>query len=227
VADRSFRAQLRGASADQVGHPWPVARFGGYRLTDGTPPAADREIVVAHGRARTGEVVTVLTADGITEYTVSGTVEPVGWEDAVFFTEAKAARLSPRVDGLVALGPPGQVRAAVGSRAEVLTGPDRHRADAGEARDREALDNTRTLVPVMAGVAGITAIFVVASTFAFAVVQRRRLICGCLRPRTPVSAVRAAPLANSPLRAMAAFVFGARPGRNSGKSPPAAVQTSG
>ncbi|MFE9905731.1 ABC transporter permease [Streptomyces achromogenes] len=174
VVDRSFYAQLRGGSEDQVGHPWPVARFGGYRLTDGSAPAGDRQIVVPAGQARTGDEVTVLTASGVRTYTVSGTVAPVGYEDAVFFSEAEAARLSPRIDSLAALGPPAAVKDAVGDRADVLTGQDRHKADASEAEDREALDNTITLVPVMASVAGTTAIFVVASTFAFAVVQRRR-----------------------------------------------------
>ncbi|MFI7051820.1 FtsX-like permease family protein [Streptosporangium canum] len=176
VVDRSFYAQLEGGPKDQVGHPWLVARFGGYALKDGRRPSSDDEIVVASGRARTGAKVTVLTAAGVTRYTVSGTVSPVAWEDAVFFTDAEAARLSPRIEALVALGPIDKVREAVGEDAEVLTGQDRHRADAGEERDRETLDNTVTLVPVMAGVAGTTAIFVVASTFAFAVIQRRREI---------------------------------------------------
>lgn len=174
VPDRSFYAQLKGDSKDQVGHPWAVARFGGYELADGERPRSDREIVVPYGRAHTGDEVTVLTSTGVARYTVSGTVSPVGWEDAVFFTSAEAARLTPRIDALVALGSTDQVRQAVGDDAEVLTGQDRHKADASEERDREALDNTVTLVPVMAGVAGTTAIFVVASTFAFAVIQRRR-----------------------------------------------------
>ncbi|MEV6104102.1 FtsX-like permease family protein [Streptomyces sp. NPDC051940] len=118
--------------------------------------------------------MTVLTAAGAGSYTVSGTVSPVGWEDAVFFTDGEAARLAPRIAALVALGAVGRVREAVGADAEVLTGQDRHRADASRDRDREALDNTVTLVPVMASVAGTTAVFVVASTFAFAVIQRRR-----------------------------------------------------
>ncbi|WP_411084000.1 FtsX-like permease family protein [Streptomyces sp. cmx-18-6] len=174
VVDRAFYAQVEGGPADQVGHPWPVARFGGYRLVDGDAPAGAKEIVVPSDRARTGERVTVLTASGVARYTVSGTVSPVDWEDAVFFTEEEAARLSPRIESLVALGPLADVRAAVGDGAAVLTGQDRHKADASEAEDRETLDNTITLVPVMASVAGTTAIFVVASTFAFAVIQRRR-----------------------------------------------------
>jgi putative ABC transport system permease protein len=176
VVDRSFYAQLLGGPADQVGHPWPVARYGGYRLVGGTPPETDREVVVAADRGRVGDTVTVLTADEVATYQVSGTVDPVGWEDAVFFTDTEAARLSPRVEALVVDGPVDEVRAAVGDEAAVLTGQDRHQADASAGRDREALDNTITLVPVMAGVAGTTAIFVVASTFAFSVVQRRQEI---------------------------------------------------
>lgn len=177
VVDRAFYAQLENGPADQVGHPWPTARFGGYQLTDGWAPRTDREIVVAAGQARIGDEVTVLTSERVTRYTVSGTVDPVGWENAVFFTDAEAARLSPRVDALVALGPLDRVHAVVdraGTDAEVLTGQDRHRADPSTETDRERLDNTITLVPVMATVAGTTAVFVVASTFAFAVVQRRR-----------------------------------------------------
>ncbi|CAM5290860.1 ABC transporter permease [Streptomyces violaceorubidus] len=179
VVDRSFYARLAsvGGTEKQVGHPWPVAEFGGYALRDGREPRAGGEIVVPAGRARTGETVTVLTAaDGPGRYTVVGTVAPVGWEDAVFFGAEEAERLSPRVDALVALGPVERVRAVVPDTAEVLTGADRHRADADAAMDREALDNTLTLLPVMAAVAGTTAVFVVASTFAFAVVQRRREI---------------------------------------------------
>ncbi|MFD8427638.1 ABC transporter permease [Streptomyces coelicoflavus] len=178
VVDRAFYAQLAdGGTKKQVGHPWPVAEFGGYALRDGRAPRAGNEIVVPSGRARTGESVTVLTAaDGPGRYTVVGTVTPVGWEDAVFFGAAEAERLSPRVDALVVLGSVERVRALVPDTAEVLTGAGRHRADADAADDREALDNTLTLLPVMAAVAGTTAVFVVASTFAFAVVQRRREI---------------------------------------------------
>ncbi|MCI3929119.1 ABC transporter permease [Streptomyces sp. AN091965] len=174
VVDRAFYAQLDGGPKDQVGHPWPVARFGGYRLTDGRPPTGKDQVVVPSDQARTGERITVMTAAGVSRYTVSGTVSPVDWEDAVFFSDAEAARIAPRIEALVPLGPLDAVRAAVGDDAEVLTGQDRHKADASEDRDRETLDNTVTLVPVMASVAGTTAVFVVASTFAFAVVQRRR-----------------------------------------------------
>lgn len=95
VVDRAFYAQLKGGPEDQVGHPWPVARFGGYELVDGKEPSDAKDVVVASGQAHTGDKVTVLTASGVEQYTVSGTVDPVGWEDAVFFTDKEAARLSP------------------------------------------------------------------------------------------------------------------------------------
>jgi putative ABC transport system permease protein len=175
VVDRSFYAQVAGGPANEIGHPWQVAGFGDYRLTAGQPPTSDTQVVVPAGEASVGQQVSTLTASGAVTFTVSGTVSPVSWENAVFVTESEAARLSPRVDDVVALGPLARVRAAVaGAQTTVLTGRDRHDGDPSQVQDTRALDDTITLVPVMAGVAGVTAIFVVASTFAFAVVQRRR-----------------------------------------------------
>jgi len=172
VVDRAFYAQVAGGPADQVGHPWSVARFGGYALVAGRAPTGADEIVVAG--AAVGERVTVLTTGEARPYRVVGVTAPVGYENAVFFADAEAARLSPRIEALVALGPLPAVRAAAGTSVDVLTGDDRRRVDAGDDRDREALDNTVTLLPVTVSVTGFTAVFVVASTFAFAVVQRRR-----------------------------------------------------
>ncbi len=175
VVDRSFYAQPAGGPATSVGHPWAVAGYGGYHLVSGRSPAGAGEVAVGVGQGRVGQKLTVLTAAGPAVFTVSGTVSAVSWEHAVFFSDAEAAALSPRIDDLVALGPLDAVRAAVaGSQAEVLTGQDRHKADPSATTDRRSLDDTITLVPVMAGVAGVTAVFVVASTFGFAVIQRRR-----------------------------------------------------
>jgi putative ABC transport system permease protein len=87
VVDRTFYAQLSGGPAGEVGHPWAAARFGGYRLTAGAPPASATQVVVDAGAGAVGQAVTVLTAAGAARYTVSGTVSPVGWERSVFFTE--------------------------------------------------------------------------------------------------------------------------------------------
>ncbi|MFC0528360.1 FtsX-like permease family protein [Phytohabitans kaempferiae] len=177
VLDRAFYAQVQGGRADQVGHPWSVARFGGYELAEGRAPTSDTEIVVGGGGAgvAVGQQAVVLTAEAARPYQVVGVTAPVDYEHAVFFTDSEAARISPRVESVVAMGPLDAVRSAVSSSTvEVLVGGDRHRVDVSEDRDREALDNTVTLLPITASVAGSTAIFVVASTFAFAVVQRRR-----------------------------------------------------
>ncbi|MEU0597438.1 FtsX-like permease family protein [Streptomyces sp. NPDC006393] len=175
VVDRSFYAQTTDGPSDGLGHPWSVARLGGYRLTHGHAPESAGQIAVPEGTARLGRAVTVHTVAGPARYTVTGLVTDVPYEHAVFFTDAEAARLCPRINAAAVLGPVDRARHAVsGARAAVLTGADRHNADPSRDREQRALDDTVTLVPVMAAVAGITAVFVVASTFAFAVVQRRR-----------------------------------------------------
>jgi len=214
VVDRTFYAQVTGGEAG-VGHAWSVARFGGYALARGRPPAGDDEIVVGGGDMAVGARVTVLTATEARAYRVAGVTHPVGYEHAVFFTDAEAARLSPRIEALVALGPVDAVRAAVaGAAVQVLTGDDRHLLDASADQDREALDNTATLLPITASVAGTTAVFVVASTFAFAVGQRRREI-GLLRmvgasPRQVRRMVRAEALLVGTVAAVVGVLLGAQ-----------------
>ncbi|WSL77752.1 hypothetical protein OG403_21025 [Kitasatospora sp. NBC_01266] len=114
VADRTFYAQLLGGPKDQVGHGWSAAAFGGYRLLAGAPPQHPDEVVLGGGEAAmVGQRVRVLTADGPLELTVSGVRAAVPFEHALFFTDQRAAQLSPPVDALVAYGAPDQVRQAV------------------------------------------------------------------------------------------------------------------
>ncbi|WP_422770147.1 FtsX-like permease family protein [Plantactinospora sp. WMMC1484] len=176
VPVRSFYAQLDGGPDDQVGHGWSSAEFAPYTLAAGRAPQADTEVVVPDGAAVPGDRVTVFTAGGPRDHTVVGVTAPVDFESAVFFTEAEAARLSPRVEALVSYAAPEAVRQAVGGDAEVLTGDRRGVLDPSHNADREAIDNTQTLLPITAVVAGFVSIFLVASTFAFAVAQRRREI---------------------------------------------------
>ncbi|MEV6951771.1 ABC transporter permease [Streptomyces sp. NPDC051183] len=173
--DRSFYAQLAGGPSTQVGHPWSSAGFGGYRLLAGQAPAGDDQVVVGAGSgAAPGARVLVQTAQGQKPYTVAGTVAELPFEQAVFFTDAEAARLSPRVDALVLDGGAEAVRAAVGSRGEVLTGTDRGQADPQYRADESALIGVSTMLGMAAGVGGFVSVFVVGSTFAFSVAQRRR-----------------------------------------------------
>ncbi|MEU7037012.1 FtsX-like permease family protein [Streptomyces sp. NPDC046237] len=71
-------------------------------------------------------------------------------------------------------GPATEVRTLVGDRAQVLTGNDRLRADPEPERDAEALVALNSLLGTAGGVTTFVSVFVVASTFAFAVALRRR-----------------------------------------------------
>ncbi|MFH8842285.1 FtsX-like permease family protein [Streptomyces sp. NPDC017868] len=71
-------------------------------------------------------------------------------------------------------GPAAEVRALVGDRARVLTGDDRAQADADPERDARALVGLSALLGTSGGVTAFVSVFVVASTFAFAVALRRR-----------------------------------------------------
>ncbi|MGW2989227.1 ABC transporter permease [Streptomyces goshikiensis] len=172
VEDRSFPVWAEGGPADLVGHPWSTAAFAPYGLDAGRAPQAVDEVVVSGGWARPG---TRVRTDGGTVRVV-GTVARLGFEDAVFYTDARAAELSPRSLQLVVDAGAAAVRKAVrGSEGvQVLTGDARRYADADPDRDSEALTAMNAMFGTAGGVTGFVSVFVVASTFAFAVAQRRR-----------------------------------------------------
>ncbi|MFB7517451.1 FtsX-like permease family protein [Streptomyces sp. NPDC056144] len=70
--------------------------------------------------------------------------------------------------------PAADVRALVGDRARVLTGHARVEADPDPERDARALVALNALLGTTGGVTAFVSVFVVASTFAFAVALRRR-----------------------------------------------------
>jgi len=161
VVDRAVHVRTP-AGASLVGRPWS-ARFGA-RLLAGRAPAAPGEIAAAHG---VGDVL--VTPAGIARYRVVGTVA-----EGVFFSDAEAARLAPRIDAL-AVWPRSaarSVRDVAGRRASVLTGAARTDAEPSAARDAAAAAGV--LLSLMAMTLGFVATFVVASSFAFAVALRRR-----------------------------------------------------
>lgn len=198
VEDRTFPVSFADASpgggadrtdgegAGAAGHPWSVAVATPYRLTDGRAPEAPGEIVVAvaarerdrsGGGVAVGDRVRVVTPAGAESRTVVGTVAATDFETAVFFTDAEAAQLSPRIDALVVHADATAVRKAVhgaGSGIDVLTGDERRVADPDPDRDSEALVSVNALLGTAAGITCFVSVFVVASTFAFAVAQRRR-----------------------------------------------------
>ncbi|GAA1094484.1 MULTISPECIES: ABC transporter permease [Streptomyces violaceusniger group] len=174
VVDRSFAVRARGGPGELVGHPWSTAAFAPYRMGAGRPPRAADEVVVSGDWARPGK--RVRTDRGTVR--VVGTVAGRGFENAVFYTDARAARLSPNSVQLVVDADPAAVREAVrgsgGDGVRVLTGQGRRHADPDPDRDRESLTAMNAMFGTAGGVAAFVSVFVVASTFAFAVAQRRR-----------------------------------------------------
>jgi putative ABC transport system permease protein len=172
VADRVFPATLTTGPGGSVGRPWPALPAAGQRLVAGRAPGADDEIVVSAG-ARPGDRVQVVTAGGVRAYTVTG-LSSTTREVSLFFTGARAAKLSPRIDALLSWQPEAQVRAVVGSDARVLAGDERARPDPNRESDADARNNANTIAGVALGFAIFISIAVVAATFAFAVGQRHR-----------------------------------------------------
>ncbi|MBK3578896.1 ABC transporter permease [Streptomyces sp. MBT65] len=172
VEDRSFAVRDESGPAELVGHPWSTAAFAPYELAAGRAPEAADEVVVSGDWARPG--IRVRTDTGTVR--VVGTVPGSGFEDAVFYTDARAAQLAPRSLQLVVDADAAAVREAVRDSAgvQVLTGNARRYADADPDRDSEALTAMNAMFGTAGGVTGFVSVFVVVSTFAFAVAQRRR-----------------------------------------------------
>ncbi|MFG2374892.1 ABC transporter permease [Streptomyces sp. NPDC048504] len=172
VVDRSFAVRARGGVGDLVGHPWSIAAFAPYRLDAGRAPKAADEVVLTGDRFRPG---TRLRTDGGTVRVV-GTVAGLGFENAVFYTDTRAAQLAPHSVQLVVDAGAVAVRTAVrgSDGVQVLTGDARRYADADPDRDSEELTAMNALFGTAGGVTGFVSVFVVASTFAFTVAQRRR-----------------------------------------------------
>ncbi|MFF9575470.1 FtsX-like permease family protein [Streptomyces rubiginosohelvolus] len=219
VEDRSFPVDVMDPHPGQdggarVGHPWSVAAAAPYRLATGRAPAAPGEVVVTTGsggpRLRTGDRVRVRTPAGSEARTVVGTVAGRGFEDAVFLTDDEAARISPDIDALVVHADATAVRAALGpdSGMDVLTGHDRRHADPDPDRDARALVSVNALLGTAAGITLFVSAAVVASTFSYAVAQRRREF-GLLRTAgaTP-GQIRRTVLAESVLVGVAASAAG-------------------
>ncbi|MFD1366091.1 FtsX-like permease family protein [Actinoplanes sichuanensis] len=165
-----------------VGHPWAIAEFGGHRLVAGHEPRESAEIALVADPALVGRTVRVRTPAGSGDYTVAGVLAPVSFERAVFFADGVAASIAPHIDNLVVAADPESVRAIVSAfpGVQVLTGDERRRADPDPNRDSDALVAMNALLGTAGGVTTFVSVFVVASTFAFAVAQRRREI-GLLR----------------------------------------------
>ncbi|WP_026410872.1 ABC transporter permease [Actinomadura oligospora] len=175
VPDRTFPVRVQGGPSDQVGHPWSAAEFTPYRLVAGRAPRAADEVVVGGGaKASVGRTLPVTTLDGVRQARIVGVTGSAWFEHAVFFSDDEAARISPRVDAVVAFGKAGEVRGAVGGAAQVLTGDERGKADPDTSGGRDGLLNAQGMAGTSTGIVVSVAIFLVVVTFAFVVDQRRR-----------------------------------------------------
>lgn len=182
VPDRDFYAQVvvggRPRAQEVHGHGWSSARFG-RRLLAGTPPGDGQVVLDRALGLRPGATVTLLTARGPAQYAISGVVDGPG----IFVSDRTAARLAPGVRAIALDVRPGAdvvaaVRGIVGADGRVLTGDERSALEPPEdARTRWIGMQVLTGVAVLAG---FVTVFVVASTFAFSVAQRRREL-GLLR----------------------------------------------
>jgi putative ABC transport system permease protein len=166
----------RPVGAVQEGHGWSSAALAADVLVAGRAAGDANEVVVGRDLGvAVGGRITVLTAGGPAQWTVTGLIAA----PRLYVSDPVAARLGPGVRMIGLLGRPDlrAVRQIVGA-ATVL-----HGASLGELEPR-ADARTRWIgmqvLSAMAALALFASVFVIASTFAFSVNQRRREI-GLLR----------------------------------------------
>ncbi|MFD5829482.1 FtsX-like permease family protein [Lentzea sp. NPDC060358] len=193
VAEQTFPAVVVGpdgqplADKPSFGHNWESAVLAPYALKEGDAPK-DGEVVLdaglaARSGAKPGDEIRVMTRSVPVAYRVSGVAEAAGdRQAALFFGTAQADALAGRPGQLTAVG----VLAEPGTRdlasrleealrddhVEVSEGADR------SAAEFEDVGRTKSILTILSGSFGgyavLVAIFVVASTLALAVEQRRR-----------------------------------------------------
>ncbi|WP_420000368.1 ABC transporter permease [Streptomyces boninensis] len=175
------------------GHAWDSAALTPFKITDGTAPKSDRDVVIDSelaGRAgiKPGQKLTVQATGAPQEYRVAGIATATGGElkqqTSMFFATAEAERLSGRPGQAAAVGllPKKGVdgdelaaqaeKALAGTKAQVHTG--------GERGPAEFLDASKARVKLvsMGGAIGgtslLVAVLVVVGTFALNIQQRYR-----------------------------------------------------
>ncbi|MEV6828279.1 ABC transporter permease [Amycolatopsis sp. NPDC051102] len=193
VAEQSFPAQVVTRDGqvlggrESLGHNWDAAVLAPFTLRGGDAPVAADEVVLDADLARRADVgiggqVRIMTRSLPVTFKVSGVVDGTSRQSAMFFTPDRAAELAGRPGRVHAIG----VLADPGVASETLA--DRVRAVAGGAEvttgvERSSIEfldvsQTRVLLLAIAGSFGgfalLVAVFVVASTLALTINQRRR-----------------------------------------------------
>lgn len=170
------------------GHSWLTAVADPVRLTAGTAPARDDDLVVdavvARDRGLTvGGRVRVLTTQGIREFRLAGIVARAGEqaEQAVFLTPAAARELGgPPMTALITTtggaSLPAVARAveAAVPGARVLTGAAKGRAVTADPERAGMAGGMGQFIGTMSGCALLITVLVISSMLSISVAQRRR-----------------------------------------------------
>ncbi|MFS8097218.1 FtsX-like permease family protein [Lentzea alba] len=201
VPEQTFPAVVVGpdgqvlADKPSFGHNWESAVLAPFELTQGRAPVADDEVVLDSGLAGqagvgVGGEVRVMARSVPVSYRVVGVAEASGSargdaenrgsrQASLFFSAAKAADLSGRPDQLTAIGV--LTTGDITSRLEDVLASDHVTVSSGADRSAAEFDDvsqTKAILALIAGSFGgyavLVAIFVVASTLALTVEQRRR-----------------------------------------------------
>ncbi|MEV6837990.1 ABC transporter permease [Streptomyces sp. NPDC051133] len=190
LAQPSTPAGTGGRTA--YGHAWDSAALTPYRLTAGSPPTSDGDLVVddylaARAHLRPGDRLTVQSTQAPRRYRITGVATPataVRHQTSLFFSTAEARRLAAHPGQVTAFGVlPAKgadpervrqeaVRALHGTTAQVGTGDARGPVeflDAAAARVRLV-----SMGGAMGGTSLLVAVLVVVGTFALTVQQRHR-----------------------------------------------------
>ncbi|WP_204031060.1 ABC transporter permease [Sinosporangium siamense] len=219
LPDRAFYAQVvkEGKPLEEDrGYAWSTAGLAPYSLVSGVAPRNAGEVALGReAGVAVGARVEVLTARGPSSYTVTGTIDGPG----VYLSDREALPMAEgvRTIGLV-LNPGADAEAVAGKVRSVIGKQDR--VFAGDARvELEPLADARIrwmgmqILTAMSALAAFAAVFVVSSTFAFGVAQRRHEF-GLLRvvgatPRQVRGMVYGEALAVGCLSALSGVVVGA------------------
>ncbi|MCL2091872.1 MAG: ABC transporter permease [Micrococcales bacterium] len=180
VVDYAGPASVVGAPGDSV-HPWSASSLHPFAWESGGAPDGDDQVVLtAPTDHAPGDRVTAQTVAGPVELVVSGVISTDALP-ALYTTDERAAGLADHRIAALALtardgAVPGLVeqvrRVTTADAVRVLTGDGRRAAEPDPESDLFEL--AAVLLGYTAGVSAFVSVFVVSSTFAYAVAARRR-----------------------------------------------------
>ncbi|SES25961.1 putative ABC transport system permease protein [Lentzea xinjiangensis] len=195
VPEQTFPAVVVGqdgqplADRPSLGHNWQSAVLAPFTLQEGRAPEAAGEVVLdsalaAKANTWAGGEVRITTRSAPVTYRVSGiaATADIPRQAAVFFSEAEASGLAGRPDRVTAIGVLAEPGAHdLAGRLEGVLAADHVTVSTGADRSAAEFDDvsqTKSILAILAGSFGgyavLVAIFVVASTLALGVEQRRR-----------------------------------------------------